>query len=404
MEINFLNKVKLKKININNNIISINIYKLSHYDVNSCLGDIAGLLDDSIKINFSEEISEMERNAILCKFSNFFFNYLHPRNIILNPQFYSLMNSIDEYKKILIKPNKTPQIMLKYFMKKIPMNYTYKKFSIRRYGDKLFPLTSGVGQGSSYPSYFLHIFPKKINPNWDNICLIGKCVTFDSGGMNLKISEMEKMKYDVAGSSIIMEVFQLVKDLNKNFHLLFPIVENYIDADAIKPSAVIKSLNGKTVEITNTDAEGRLCIADAIEYFHKFIYNKSLKNPFILDIGTYTTNKFSISCDVSSVATCNSQGKKYMEQLQKAGEKCWEYVDYLILWENYVESLKSKVADIKNFNNKCPAGCMVNASFINYFVNDVCPWIHIDIGGLPLQNDIPKSYGILLLKTFLESL
>jgi len=93
-----------------------------------------------------------------------------------------------------------------------------------------------------------------------------------------------------------------------------------------------------------------------------------------------------------------------MEQLQKAGEKCWEYVDYLILWENYVESLKSKVADIKNFNNKCPAGCMVNASFCNYFVNDICPWIHIDIGYLPLQNDIPKSYGILLLKTFLESL
>lgn len=403
MEIHFQKKPKIKKIIIQNEKISINIYGLSPSQITQSISEISNLLDKIITIHFSKNISEMESMAILGRLSNFTFDFLNPREIIIHPNFSNLMESLNEYKKILILPNKTPKIMLKYFMENIPSNYTYKKYSIRRHNDRTFPLLSAVGQGSKNPSYFLHIFPKKINQNWDNLCLIGKCVTFDSGGMNLKRGEIIKKKYDMAGSAIVMETFKLVHNQSKNFHLLFPIVENYIDAQAIQPGSVVESLNGKKVEITNTDAEGRLCIADALEYFRKFIFNKSLKNPFILDIATLTSNKDAISCDISSVATCNPKGKKYMEKLLVAGEKTWEYVDYLNLWENYGETLKSQVADIQNYNSKCPAGCMVASSFINYFVDDICPWIHIDIGSIPFKDDNLKSYGIFLLKTFFES-
>jgi leucyl aminopeptidase len=234
--------------------------------------------------------------------------------------------------------------------------------------------------------------------------MIGKCVTFDSGGMNIKIRNMNEMKVDMAGSAILMGVLNMTNNLNKNINLLFPIVENYIGSNATRPSTVVKTITGKTVEITDTDAEGRLCIADAIEFFNKNLYSKELKNPLLLDIATLTGNTYQITCSTSGIIMSNEKGKKYLKKMFECGENTKEFVDILILRENYVKSLNSAVSDIKNWSDHCKAGCLVGGAFIDFFVKKSVPWIHLDVASVVYNNDTVNSYGINLLTSFLESI
>lgn len=407
MEINFVNKPKLKNnLEIRNidglSNITINIHNLTNFELDQKINNIEKFIKNDIKINFSN-IPDNEITNILLKLNNITFNYVQPRKLIIPSKFINIIQQIEKYKTIVIEPNKYQDTMLKYFISNIPSNYTYKKYNIVR-NDKLFPLTAAVGQGSSHKSYFLHIFPKKVNKKYDDIFMIGKCVTFDSGGMNIKIRNMSEMKVDMAGSAILMSVLNLTNNLKKNINLLFPIVENYIGSNALRPSTVVKTLTGKTVEITDTDAEGRLCIADAIEFFNKHLYNKELKNPLLLDIATLTGNTYQITCSTSGIIMSNEKGKKYLKKLFDCGENTKEFIDILILRENYVKSLDSAVADIKNWSDKCKAGCLVGGAFIDYFVQKNIPWIHLDVASVVYNNDKVNSYGINLLKSFLEKI
>lgn len=407
MEIIFVNKpnvknnLEIKNIDGYSNIL-INIKNLTNYQLEQKINSLQKFLKNEIKVNF-ENISEEKIENILLKLNNITYNYVHPRKLIIPKKYENLIKEIEDYKTIVIEPNKYQETMLKYFLSKIPSNYTYVKYDISK-NDKMFPLTASVGQGSSHKSYFLHIFPKKINKKYDNIFMIGKCVTFDSGGMNIKIRNMNEMKVDMAGSAILMGVLSLNNNIKKNIHLLFPIVENYIGSKATRPGTVIKTINNKTVEITDTDAEGRLCIADAIEFFNKYLYCKELKNPLLLDIATLTGNTYQITCSTSAIIMSNEKGKKYLKKLFDSGEETDEFIDILVLRDNYIKSLDSSVADIKNWSDKCKAGCLVAGSFIDYFVKKDIPWVHIDVASVVYNNDCVNSYGINLLTKFLKKI
>jgi len=406
MEINFVKKPKTKnnlEIKTTNSgyNITINVKNLSNYELDENIKNIEKLINNNIKVKFTN-IPEKEIEIILLKLNNITYNYVNHHKIDIPKKFIPIIKEIEDYKTIVIEPNKYQDTMLKYFLSKIPSNYTYKKFNVNTNGN--FPLTAAVGAGSSHKSYFLHVFPKKSNKNWDDIFMIGKCVTFDSGGMNIKVRNMNEMKTDMAGSAILMATLNLTNKLNKNINLLIPIVENYIGSKATRPSTVVKTITGKTVEITDTDAEGRLCIADALEYFNKYLYRDDLKNPLLLDIATLTGNTYQITCSTSCIVTGNEKAGRYIGKIFQIGEDVKEFVDVLVLRENYVKSLASAVADIKNWNDKCKAGCLVAASFIDFFVKKGLPWIHLDVASVVYNNDRVSSYGVNLLVKFLESI
>jgi len=399
MQLIFINSKKSPNLSIQtitDFIITISIHNLSPNQLKNLLLQIPNQSPKKISIQFKQIPSNLSK-FILLQLSNIFFDFLHPPSFSIPNEFQKLLQETIDYQRIVIQPNKNQKTMLKYLISKIPKNYTYKKFNIKR-NDQTFPLSAAVNQGSSNPSYFLHIFPKKINKKYPNIFLIGKCVTFDTGGLDLK-NYMTNMKIDMAASALTIAALQLSNQLQKNLNLLIPITENNIDGNSIKPSSVVKTLNGKTVEITNTDAEGRLCIVDAIEYYNKFL---SKKGDFLMDIGTLTGTVRQISCGVSSVVTCNEKGEKYMRELVDVGEEVFEYVDYIRLREEYENDLKSDVADIKNSGEDCQAMTMVCAAFINYFVKSDVAWVHLDIAGMVYRDEKVSGYGVELLRSFLE--
>jgi len=407
MEINFVNKSKTKnnlEIETLNGhyVVTINIKNLTNYELNENIKNIEKFLENKITVNF-DNITHDEIENILLKLDNISYSYNKNRKLLIPNNYAKLIKEVEDYKTMVIEPNKTQDTLLKYFLSKIPSNYTYKKFNVSK-NDKNFPLTSAVNRGSSHKSYFVHVFPKKQNKKYQDVFMIGKCVVFDSGGMNIKTQDMNDMKTDMAGGAMVMAVLNMTSQLKKNINLLLPIVENYIGSNATKPSTVVKTINGKTVEIIDTDAEGRLCIADAVEYFNKYLYSKNLKSPILIDVATLTGNTTYITCDTSAIITGNDKGRKYISKLFRIGENTKEFIDVLILRENYVKSLSSTVADIKNWSGQCPAGSLVAASFIDYFVKKDIPWVHLDVANVVYNNERVSSYGVNLLSKFLESI
>lgn len=314
------------------------------------------------------------------------------------------MNELSIYKNIIMNPNKTPDTYLKYIKSRIPNNYKLKYFNTEK--TKLFPLTRAVGIGSKYNSYFVHIKPKKINNKNKSLYLIGKAITFDTGGINLKTGDFSDMKIDMTGSALLISVLNLLSfnkiDKNYNIHIIMSIAENMIGNTATKPGTVIKSMNNINIEIINSDAEGRLCLVDGIEYVNKFLIKNT--NALILDIATLTGNKDQITSTISSLTTANDKGSIYINKLFSIGETIGEYIDYLKIRPEYLKSLKSQVADIKNISQTVRADCIMAGTFLSYFINNNIPWIHIDLGGIVYINSIINSYGINLLYEFIKAL
>jgi leucyl aminopeptidase len=163
-------------------------------------------------------------------------------------------------------------------------------------------------------------------------------------------------------------------------------------------------MSGKTIEIINTDAEGRLCMADAIEYFNIIMKPNMVKEKtLLLDIATLTGNAMKITSGYTTIASSNEIGKKYAYKLMELGDNLGEYVDYLKLYKEYDKYLKSDVADIMNYNNKFNGDAIMAANFLNYFCDSTIPWIHMDIAGPSLKQDSVQSYGILLLSQFIST-
>jgi len=210
--------------------------------------------------------------------------------------------------------------------------------------------------------------------------LVGKGVTFDSGGISIKPSEkMEEMKCDMAGGAVVLGAMLALAQLNPRNNVigLIPAVENLPSGKATKPGDVVKSYLGKTVEIINTDAEGRLILADALAYA------RTLGATHLIDVATLTG-----ACVVALGhvhAGMMGTDQKTMDRVRKnrsvTGEKLWQ----LPLDDEYRKAIRSEIADIKNVGNRA-AGVITAAKFLQEFVEDT-PWVHMDIAGMDLEHD-----------------
>jgi leucyl aminopeptidase len=206
------------------------------------------------------------------------------------------------------------------------------------------------------------------------VALIGKGVTFDSGGISIKpAANMEDMKFDKSGASAVLGTFEVLGRLKPKINVvgLIPATENLPSGTAVKPGDVVKSHYGKTIEIINTDAEGRLILCDALSYARRFkpaaaIDAATLTGAVVIALGHHAIGM--LGNDEALLAEVRDAG-------ERAGERCWP----LPLWDEYRDLLKSDVADVKNSGGRS-AGTIAGAWFLREFV-DGFPWVHLDIAG-----------------------
>jgi len=250
-------------------------------------------------------------------------------------------------------------------------------------------LILGVNQGSKNKAMMV-ILEYKNNPIPDKtIALVGKGVMFDSGGYNIKHGDFSDMKNDMTGSAVVYGIFKLLSKFNVRGHFigLLPLVENMVDSNSIRPGDILTAYNGKTVEIIDTDAEGRLIMADALAYSAKY------KPYMCIDIATLTGQAVAIFDSKSSVIMGNNN--KYIRKMIDAGiqnnEKIWE----LPMWKEYVDLTKSNIADFKNYTYEAKAGTIMAGAFLSNFIPEKVNWLHLDIAGVDnLKHDTAmRHYG-----------
>jgi len=232
----------------------------------------------------------------------------------------------------------------------------------------------GVAKGSDEEAQFIVVeYTPQGNP--PEIVFVGKAITFDSGGISLKPSQgMESMKYDMLGGAVALAtVFAATKlKLPTPIAAVVPAAENLPGGKALKPGDVLTAMNGKTIEIISTDAEGRLILADALAYACRRYRPRA-----IIDLATLTGAK--VVALGTKVAGLFSNNQKLKEEIKRSSEETHEHVWELPLFKSYFENLRSEVADIKNSGGR-PAGAINAALFLSKFVDDT-PWAHLDIAG-----------------------
>ncbi|MFZ4713918.1 MAG: leucyl aminopeptidase family protein [Bacteriovoracaceae bacterium] len=240
-------------------------------------------------------------------------------------------------------------------------------------------LLLSVNAGSAYEPQLVHLTytPKKVSPKTKHYALVGKGITFDTGGYSLKAgANMMGMKFDMAGSATMYGAFRaaVMSDCAQKLTCILAITDNAVSSLATMPDSVIVGRNGKTVEILNTDAEGRLILADAVDYACD-------QNPDgIIDAATLTG-----ACIValgSQVAGLMTNNQKFADKLLASAEAEEEYVWQLPIIDEWRQDIKSKVADIKNIGTAGKAGTAIGAAFIEEFIKNDIPWIHLDIAGV----------------------
>ena len=263
----------------------------------------------------------------------------------------------------------------------------------------------GVGQGSIRGSYLVTIEWNGKKSKSKPLAFVGKGVCFDTGGISLKPARfMEDMTYDMAGSAVVV-------GLMKNFALrkakinavgVVGLVENMPGGNAQRPGDIVKSYSGKTIEVLNTDAEGRLVLADALTFTEK-----KFKPNFIVDLATLT-GAIIVSLG-SEYAGLFSNDDKLSKQIFEAGEKVDEKVWRLPLHKNYDKLMDSKNADMQNINYVGGAGSTTAAQFLQRFIINKTPWAHLDIAGMAfskyggaLNSGGATGYGVRLLNQLIE--
>jgi leucyl aminopeptidase len=262
----------------------------------------------------------------------------------------------------------------------------------------------GVSKGSAEEPRMIVIEHRPKKPK-KSVVLVGKGVTFDSGGISLKPSkDMGWMKYDMCGAAAVVGIMRGVADLDLPIKVvgLIPAVENLPSGTAVKPGDVLTMASGKTVEVDNTDAEGRLILADALHYAARF-------NPdIIIDYATLTG-----ACVVAlghEAAGAMGNDSDLIETLRKIGDGVGERVWPMPLYDEYLSYIKSEWADIKNAGSRW-GGSVTAGMFLKQFVPENVAWAHLDIAGVAYHekehNGLPigaSGFGVVLTLDFLESL
>ncbi|MDO8339917.1 MAG: leucyl aminopeptidase [Candidatus Burarchaeum sp.] len=235
-----------------------------------------------------------------------------------------------------------------------------------------------VGVGSTSPPRLVVLEYGRKAAGKPTLCLVGKGITFDSGGISLKPSKgMDEMKGDMAGAAAVAGAMIALARLKVPLHIVgvMPLCENMPSGSAQRPGDIVKAMNGKTIEVLNTDAEGRMVLADAVAYAEK-----NYKSDYLVDIATLTG---AVSVCFGEHATgLLSNDDKLREAVITAGqavhERCWA----LPFWDEYKDMVKSKVADVKNIGSEVgDAGTITAACFVWNFLNEKTKWAHLDIAG-----------------------
>ena len=263
----------------------------------------------------------------------------------------------------------------------------------------------GVGQGSTRGSYLVTMEWNGAKNNSKPLAFVGKGVCFDTGGYSLKPARfMEDMTYDMAGSATVVGLMKnlAIRKAKINAVGVVGLVENMVSGNAQRPGDIVKSYSGKTIEILNTDAEGRLVLADALTFTEK-----KFKPKLIVDLATLTGAI--IVCLGSEYAGLFSNDDKLSNQLFEAGEKVDEKVWRMPLHKNYDKLIDSKNADMQNINYVGGAGSTTAAQFLQRFILNKTPWAHLDIAGMAfskyggaLNSGGATGFGVRLLNQLVE--
>jgi len=358
----YLRDKGMKKIAVSTSLISS--LKLS--PLNFIEGALLGLYTFE-RYRKEKKIKKIENITILSKISKSFIDELNWTEVITSTVYFArdLINTPSN--------DMTPSDLAKAAISLRQKNLLVKILE-RKDSEKLgMGAYLSVAKGSKEPPKFIVLEYKgsKGNP----LALIGKSITFDSGGISLKPSDgMEKMKYDMAGGAAVLGVLKAASELKLPVNLvgILPATENLPGGSATKPGDIVRSITGKTVEIINTDAEGRLILADAIGYAIKHFKPKT-----IIDIATLTG-----ACSValgSEATAMMGNDRKLLDKIKKSADNTYERVWEMPLFDEYKEYIKSDIADIKNTGGK--NGSLVTAAYFLYEFAEKTPWVHLDIAG-----------------------
>jgi len=264
----------------------------------------------------------------------------------------------------------------------------------------------GVGQGSINESFLVTIEWRGNKKSKDKpLAFVGKGVCFDTGGISLKPAKfMEEMKYDMAGSAVVVGLLKTLalRKAKINAVGVVGLVENMPGGNAQRPGDIVKSYSGKTIEVLNTDAEGRLVLADALSFTEK-----NFKPKFIIDLATLTGAIIvSLGEEYAGLFSNNDElSNKIFDVGKKIGEKVWR----LPLDESYDKLMNSPVADMQNINYSGGAGSITAAQFLQRFIINKTPWAHLDIAGMAFSKKAANlntggatGFGVRLLNKLLE--
>ena len=262
-----------------------------------------------------------------------------------------------------------------------------------------------VNQGSSQEAAFTILEYQSENPDAKTVGLVGKCVLFDTGGISIKGSEnLHYMKSDMGGATAVIGtlIAAAKMKLPVNIIAILPITDNAVSNTAYIPSDVIKAYNGKTIEVLNTDAEGRMTLADGLSYL-----SKNYKTDALIDLATLTGSSVRMFGYTCGAYFSNNENLK--KSLEKSGDKTNQRLWNLPLWDIWKDDFKSDVADFKNISSKPFGDCIVAGKFLEQFIEGHQNWAHLDIAGVAFGNvrymkeKGATGYGVQLLLDFLEN-
>jgi leucyl aminopeptidase len=241
-----------------------------------------------------------------------------------------------------------------------------------------------VSKGSRQPPKFAILHYSGAAKTEKPVVLVGKGITFDTGGISIKPSaEMDEMKFDMCGAASVLGTLRAVAQLKLKMNVvgLVPACENMPGGAASKPGDIVTSMSGQTVEILNTDAEGRLILADALSYAERF------QPQAVVDVATLTG-----ACVIALGHVCSglfANKESLAEELRTAGRESWDRVWQLPLWDDYQEQLKSNFADLANIGGRA-AGSVTAACFLSRFARKY-DWAHLDIAGTAWRSGKEKG-------------
>jgi leucyl aminopeptidase len=258
-----------------------------------------------------------------------------------------------------------------------------------------------VAQGTATEPRFITIEYRGAGEAAPPLCLVGKGVTFDTGGISIKpAAQMEDMKYDMSGAAAVLGAMEAVGQLRPKLNVVgvIPATDNMPSGSAIRPADVVKSHFGKYIEIVNTDAEGRLILADALSYIRRF------KPAAALDAATLTGAALFVTGHVATPIMGNDE--QLIEEVRRAGDRAGERCWPLPMFEEFKDQNKSDIADVKNSGGR-PAGTITAGWFLREFV-DGFPWVHLDVAGTAYSDadspPLPKGPAGLPVRLFVEFL